>query len=308
MKFYAPAGAQDVYRALALETVLLDHFPGSEPVLFCWIGASAVVMGKNQNPWKECNLDWIKDQELHLARRISGGGTVYHDKGNLNISWILPRAEYRAENVHQLLIRTLATLDISAELSKGGSLTVDGSKISGSAFCYRKDRVLHHGTLLVEADLPRLRAALSPTGISMETHAVPSQPASVVNIKTLQPTLSFGKIQRALLETAEKFFGPATPLSVENFEDLLKKETVRLASPEWIWGQTPSFKTSTIFPDGRTLFYKVRKGGITDITCNGKEIVLNKVPSFPQGDFTELEAQLNLEANTFAEFLRSEGW
>lgn len=308
MKFYAPAGVQDVYRALALETVLLDHFPSSEPILFCWIGAPAVVMGKNQNPWKECNLDWIKEQELHLARRVSGGGAVYHDEGNLNISWILPRAEYRVEKMHQLLIRTLATLGINAELSKGGSLTVDGSKISGSAFCYRKDRVLHHGTLLVNADLPRLRAALSPTRISMETHAVPSQPASVVNIKTLQPTLSFGKIQRALLEMAEKGFGPATPLSVEGFEDPLKKETVRLASSEWIWGQTPSFKTSTIFPDGRTLSFKVRKGGITDIACNGELVVLNKVPSFPQGDFTELEAQLKLKPDTLAGFLRSEGW
>lgn len=310
MKFYAPSGLQDVYRSLALENLLLEEFPGPEAILYCWRGEPAVVMGKNQNPWKECNLTWIQEQKLRLARRVSGGGTVFHDEGNLNISWILPRTKYKAADMHELLIRALALLNIQAEVSKGGSLTVDGKKISGSAFCYRKNRVLHHGTLLMEADLPRLRSALSPLEVEMETHAVPSQPAAVVNLKTLSPRLSVGKVQQALIDTAEKVFGPATPLFLDTFIDpgLLDREAKRLAAAEWIWGQTPGFHPHIRLSDKAELTFKVQNGLIKDVRLNDQLVSLVNNPTFPDGEYSELEQAAGLAAGRFRNLLEKNGW
>lgn len=310
MKFYAPSGLQNVYRSLALENLLLESLLGPEVTLSCWRGESAVVMGKNQNPWRECNLAWIQEQKLRLARRVSGGGAVYHDEGNLNISWNLPRGKYQAADMHNLLIRALSLLNIPAEVSKGGSITVDGKKISGSAFCYRKDRVLHHGTLLMEANLPRLRSALSPRQVKMETHAVPSQPAPVVNLKTLNPQLTVGKVQRALIDAAEKVFGPATPLSLEAYIDqkALDMESERLASAEWIWGQTPGFHSCLKLSEENELTFKVQKGEITEMKHNDRILPLAKRPGFPEGDYSEIEHALGLSPGDFGALLIKEGW
>jgi lipoate---protein ligase len=305
VKMYAPAGVMDVYRALALENVFLDDATLTEPLLFCWVGDAAVVMGKNQNPWRECNLPVIRGRKLKLARRVSGGGSVYHDPGNLNISWILPREEYRAEAMHELFIRALGRLGIQARLGQGGSIVVAEGKISGSAFCYRKDKVLHHGTLLLDADLDLLQAALSPPGLKMHTHAVASVPASVVNLKTLLPELNREQIQDALMQEAESRFGEVEPIDEPGLPADLEHEGVRLASSEWIWAQTPGFHSQVTLQDGRELRFRVHKGKMSELQVNGVTLELERLPDFPGGDFRELEGKLG---SAIADVFSQAGW
>ncbi len=305
MKFYAPSGIQGVIRALALESRMLEDPAGEDGLLFCWSGEKAVVMGKNQNPWRECDLDFIRETDCTLARRVSGGGTVYHDPGNLNISWVLPRDKYRAEEMHGILIRALNQLDITAELGNGGSLVVAGKKISGSAFCYRKDRVLHHGTLLLDADLGELRAALAPPKMRIETHAVDSVPAPVINLKTLQPEIDKRLIQESLLKEAEKTFGNLEPL--QELPDI-QSEADHLTTDEWLWGQTPAFTSQVKLPEGGELHFKVRKGKITECRVGGQKIDLAPAPGFPDGDYAELDQALGLRAGGMDALFKQSGW
>jgi lipoate-protein ligase A len=190
---------REITRNLAVEEWLLDHAPHL-PVLFLYVNDPCVVIGKNQNPWRECRLSLMEQENVPLARRISGGGTVYHDPGNLNVSVIVPRTEYREDKQYELIFQTLeATALRHRNFSKLGknSLGVDGKKFSGQAFCFRGERVLHHGTLLVNADLKRLGRYLGPELEGIQTKAVASVPAQVTNLSGL----TIETLSTALIET-----------------------------------------------------------------------------------------------------------
>lgn len=308
MKIFAPEEVQSVYRSLALENLWLGHPAGEAGLLFCWCGEASVVMGKHQNPWRECRLAYIREQGLPLARRVSGGGTVYHDPGNLNISWILPREKYRAEEMHGLLIRSLKSLGVPAEAGAGGSLVAAGKKISGSAFCYRKDRVLHHGTLLLNADLEKLSMALSAPELEMQTHAVDSVRASVMNLRARDPELTRRKVTGALIREAEKIFGKVEALAEGDLPEHLEEETARLASADWIWNQTPGFRSILKWPDGRELRFRVHKGKMTECQSGDLEIELKGGVPFPDGDFGRLELQLGWEKGSIPLKMAEAGW
>lgn len=309
MKIFAPEKVLDVYRALALENMFLDYMSLIPPLLFCWVGEAAVVMGKNQNPWRECNLEMIRRRNLKLARRVSGGGSVYHDPGNLNIAWILPREGYRADRMHEVLIRALKRSGIQAASGQGGSLRVPEGKISGSAYCFRRDRVLHHCTLLLDADLELLRAVLSPPRLQMETHAVDSVPASVVNLKTLVPGLTQEMIQESLIQEAEPVFGRAVRMERGPFPDpMMELESLRMGSSEWIWDQTPGFRSALKLSDGKEFRFRIHKGKMSECQMDNEPVELEESPNFPDGDFRELETKLGREAGSLARSLMDAGW
>jgi lipoate-protein ligase A len=135
---------------------------------------------------------------IPIARRISGGGAVWHDAGNLNFCLITFRGEYRQIDVFGQTIDALRDLGICACLQNTNSLVADGRKISGTAFCFRGAGVLHHGTLLIHSDLDSLRCALHPALPELETRAVPSRPAEVANTSEFAPTITHEDAIRAL--------------------------------------------------------------------------------------------------------------
>jgi lipoate-protein ligase A len=199
----------DIYRNLAVEEWLLDHAPHL-PVLFLCVNDPCVVIGKNQNPWRECRLSLMEKEGVPLARRISGGGAVYHDPGNLNVSVIVPRTEYVEKKQYDLIFQTLeATALRHRKLSMLGrnALGVEGFKFSGQAFCHRRDRSLHHGTILVNSDLARLGRYLGPELEGIETKAVASVPARVANLSQFKPELTVEKLSAALIETFKGMYG-----------------------------------------------------------------------------------------------------
>ena len=261
----------DVYRNLAVEEWLLSRAEGRGPILFLCVNSPCVVIGKNQNPWRECWLSLMGKEGVVLARRISGGGAVYHDEGNLNVGVIVPRTEYREEKQYELIIQTLGKFGVKASKLRKNSLSVDGKKFSGQAFCFRGQHVLHHGTLLVNSDLDRLNRYLGAEVTGIETKAVASVPAVVANLSIFAPELTVEKLSAALIEEFQRRYGgnvgQASCLSgqagslsyVEKNipEAELLPIVEKLSSDNWKLGHTPRFKVTI---NGQEL--EVEKGQI----------------------------------------------
>lgn len=238
----------DVYENLAVEDVLLDDATLTEPVVFIYRNDDAVVIGKNQNPWRECAVSRLDELGVKLARRVSGGGAVYHDPGNLNISCIVPRERYQRCEMLKLFIRGLAGIDVSARIENSTSLVAGEKKISGNAFCYRRDKVLHHGTFLCEANLEKLRAALVPDLPEMETRAVASVPMPVMN---LGERAKGDVLVKAIIDALSTEWGTAkAPEQVPFRREDIAARVERMRSWEWLYGTTPDF---SVRRDGRVV-------------------------------------------------------
>lgn len=234
---------------------MLDGAAGNPPVLFIWQSRPAVVIGKHQNPWRECNLDWMKAHDVLLARRHTGGGAVYHDEGNLNFAYFMPRAEYEADTVFRWVEAALARLDVHVSRMNRTSLAVSEGKVSGNAFCFRKNGAQHHGTLLVNADLSNVEAALRAPDWTFDTRATPSIRAKVINLADVRPGLSLQDVVDALSQG----------LAVAPIEDWIDHEAASSCAKErqldeWLYGKTPTF---TVTIDGRAI--EVKQGRIVSI-------------------------------------------
>ncbi len=262
--------SDDVYENLAREEYLFDAATPDTVCFLLYVDGESVVMGKHQNPWREIDVGTARAKGVAIARRISGGGTVFHDRGNLNFSFILPRRLFDRRANLEVVVRALGRLGIPAEVSPRFDILAAGRKISGNAFCFHREMALHHGTLLVDARLDRLgplldglqgAAGRSAGGSALiESYAVASRPAQVVNLKELQPALSPGRIALELKEEVERFYaspagstrgtggpGPVSPIAVEELDgrffavERVRELRARNAEPAWLFDSTPRF-------------------------------------------------------------------
>jgi len=273
----------DPYFHLAAEMVLVQR--AKDPILMLWRSTPSVVCGKHQNACAEANIQFCSANEIKVARRISGGGTVFHDLGNVNFTFIknLDEGMEKAVNYKQFLepVRhVLASLGIETTYSHRDDLLVNGLKISGNAqHIYQKGlRVLHHGTLLYESDLKSLSAALHTSG-SYEGKSVPSNRSAVTNIrdvKDLGDTVSFlGHLQREF----SKFYGLVfqghdafTESELKEIEDLRAE---KFSKDSWILGYSPKYiHKREINWEGRIeqLYMKVQDGIIQEMTLNERSM------------------------------------
>ncbi len=271
------ADSLDPLRNLAAESMLLDDVPDLGAALMLWRGAPSVVIGKNQNPWRECDLDVLASFEGVLARRISGGGAVYHDPGNLNYSWFSPRETYVEEDVFARVIEALGALGFDVKRFGSNGLAVGGRKISGTAFCLRKTGALHHGTLLLDADLERMDSVLTPSRGSFETHAVTSNPAEVVNLSELRPGITSADLEQSLVHAFEEAYGAVKERHALDELDGGDLNTRRddMATWDWRFGKTPRFRLDlplTIDEGTANLLIDVEQGRIERAETGGAEL------------------------------------
>lgn len=233
----------DIYRNLAAEEFLLERC--EETALFLWRSECAVVLGKNQNPWRECLVREMQRDGIPFARRVSGGGTVYHDLGNLNYALFMPRNTYEPEKPYEVVRQALLPFGIGAEKTGQSNLSVSGRKFSGNAFAFKRNRVMHHGTLLINADLQRLGRYLKPTLSGIETHAIASVPATVCNLTEFVPELTAGSVGAALHATFLDLFADGSALTESDDSSLdqefIEERTARHKTREWQFGHTPRF-------------------------------------------------------------------
>ena len=202
------------HKNLAMEDALLRALPESEAVLFLWQNAHTVVIGAGQNAWRECRTQLLSDEGGTLARRSSGGGAVYHDMGNLNFSFIVPKGMYDVARQLRVVCAAVRALGIDAEPSGRNDILAGGRKFSGNAFRLLKHSALHHGTLLVNVDMGKLGRYLNVDAKKMAMKGVKSVPSRVVNLSELG-SATIGGMQAALIDAFCAEYGDAEPVDVE---------------------------------------------------------------------------------------------
>lgn len=262
------ASGLDPYRNLAREQVLLEHGPADGVVLYLWQNENTVVIGRNQNAWKECRLSLLEAEGGRLARRLSGGGAVFHDLGNLNFTFLLPREDFDIPKQLQVICTACRSFGIPAEISGRNDLTAAGLKFSGNAFYKSGGRAYHHGTLLLNADLDKLTRYLSPPKAKLAAKGVASVRSRVENLCAMVPFMTEKAMMRQLISAAEKVYGFTAKELV--FTPEMEAETARLtekyASREWRLGANvpASFSCQQTFSWGTvSLELQVEKGIIT---------------------------------------------
>lgn len=220
-----------------MEEVLFENLQPVQEIFLLYVNKPCVVIGRHQNPWKETKPMKLARQGIPLLRRISGGGTVWHDLGNINFSWLGPKQAYDRSKVDRWIASALADFGIRFDISSKGDYLYKGAKFSGNAFAFHSDRVLHHGTLLVSAQIQSLEDFMGGIPV-VQSLGVPSRPAVVMNLNELDPRLDVPSLIEVLIKKTE-----LTPSALPSLRD---DERLRLrADKEWILGQTPRFQIRT---------------------------------------------------------------
>ena len=211
------------YHNQALERVLMDTVAPGECRLYLWQNRRTVVIGRNQNPWRECHIARLEEDGGHLARRLSGGGAVYHDTGNLNFTFLIRKADYDVARQLEVILRAVKLLGIRAEKSGRNDLTAEGRKFSGNAFYESGDFCYHHGTLLLDTDTEEMSRYLNVAADKLAAKGVASVRARVVNLRELCPGLELAALEDALVKAFGEVYD-CVPRPME--EEELAKELV----------------------------------------------------------------------------------
>ncbi len=233
---------------LALEDFFLRE-ASALPLCFFYVNRPCVVLGRFQNPWKECHLPYLVENDIWMVRRQSGGGCVFHDEGNLNFSFILPDSSIDRRKHCELLQRAFSKAGIVLQISERHDLWVENKegewrKVSGSAFKQTKNGSFHHGTFLVNSDLNKLEESLRHTFIPKETKSIPSVRSKVATLNEKYPGI---EIQDVIDLMAFELKSPITTIDGEILSRPEVQESFqKLTSWEWLWGETPLFEMKTI--------------------------------------------------------------
>ena len=248
------SGSFDPFWNLALEQHLLETVEGGCCLLYLWQNQKTVVIGRNQNPWAECRADLLESEGGHLARRLSGGGAVFHDLGNLNFTFIVPTGDYDLAKQQRVLLAACRCFGVPAELNGRNDLITNGRKFSGNAFYRSGQRAYHHGTLLVDVDGEQLMRYLTPPRAKLEARGVASVRARVVNLRELCPAVTVEGLKQALVESFEEVYGLKSAPRALHEEDRRRVEALREHYAGWAWrfGQRLPFtlRTEGRFPWG----------------------------------------------------------
>ncbi len=242
----------DPWINLAAEEFLLKERPGD--VFLLYRNAPSVVVGKHQNTLAEINVDYVRSQGLRVARRLSGGGAVYHDTGNLNFVFIRSGESGSLvdfKGFTRPILEALAKCSVNARFEGRNNLCVHGLKFSGNAEHVYKNRVLHHGTLLFDSDLEALEAAIRVPAGRYKDKAVKSLRSRVTNLAPLlRPPLDMKGFINHLLEHMFAMFPNCymEPLSEEEWRHIRQLAQKKYSQWEWIYGYSPRYEMRKRIP------------------------------------------------------------
>ena len=238
--------SNDIYENLALEQHLAQNVQSGQLILFLWQNRSCVVIGRNQNAWKECRTDILAEEGVTLSRRLSGGGAVYQDMGNLNFTFCSLEKDSDIPLQHRVVLEACRLLGIDARVSGRNDLLVGDFKFSGNSFYSHNGRCFHNGTILLDVDLKKMEKCLSPSDLKLASKAVDSVRSRVVNLKKLKPVINCASMCDAL----KKAFSMVYNLEITEInQDMLDKQDIEekkdfFGSYEWVYGRNADFPVS----------------------------------------------------------------
>lgn len=230
---------------LAMEQYVFDCLPRDRMYFMLWQNDNSIIVGKYQNTLSEINLEAVERRGIRVVRRLSGGGAVYHDMGNLNFTFITDAASGTALDMKlfcQPVVRTLAALGVHAEVNGRNDITIDGKKFSGNSQYLRQGRVMHHGTIMFNSDLSVVSEALQVDPTKFQTKGVRSVRSRVTNVADhLDRPVSLPEFRRILLENIlRENPGQPYPLTPKDLAAVEKLREERYATWDWNYGQSPA--------------------------------------------------------------------
>ena len=253
---------------MAHDEFLLEGLSGT---VFClWQNAPAVIIGRNQSVYSEVNLQYLKANNITLARRVTGGGAVYHDNGNLNYSIAGPAKE--VEQHYDTMANALRLLGLNAERTGRNDIMVNGLKCSGWAKRLSKDRMMIHGTLMWDVNLQNLTDALSTPGSKLATAGIESVRSRVINLKPLLPQFKSIEEFKDKLQTILKGEDTEITLTDTQKAEITQKADTKFRTWDWIYGHSPEteFESTQRFSCGTvTAHYTLNKGVFKEIHFTG---------------------------------------
>lgn len=260
MLFVDNRGITDPTLNLALEEYVLRHKPADDDCLLFYINAPSIIIGRNQNTVEEINSAVVDERGITVVRRISGGGAVYHDLGNLNFSFITPFLQgrfNRYDHFTKPVLSTLQALGVPAELGGRNDILADGRKISGNAQFATTSRMFSHGTLLFDSNLDDVTAALQPKPGKVESKGVKSIRSRVANISEfVREPLTVAELRERILEeifgTRDRAAIPSIEITDEDWAKVHELRATKYGTRAWNFGENPkcNVQRTRRFPAG----------------------------------------------------------
>ncbi|MDF2039186.1 lipoate--protein ligase [Cytobacillus oceanisediminis] len=293
MLFIDNQGITDPRINLAIEEYALKNLDIEETYLLFYINEPSIIIGKNQNTVEEINTEYVENNGIHVVRRLSGGGAVYHDLGNLNFSFITKddgESFHNFQKFTEPVVEALQKLGVNAELSGRNDLMAEGRKISGNAQFSTKGRMFSHGTLLFDSEIESVVSALKVKKDKIESKGIKSIRSRVANISEfLDKKITIQEFRTLLLKN---IFGdldeiPEYTLTNDDWEKIHQLSKERYQNWDWNYGKSPKFdlQHSHRFPVGQIdIRLNVTKGKIEECKIYGD--------FFGVGDVSEIENKL----------------
>jgi lipoate-protein ligase A len=248
MRFVSNKGITDPAINLALEEYILRSLPSEHDYLLFYINEPSIIIGKNQNTVEEINAEYVEASKLHVVRRLSGGGAVYHDLGNLNFSFIMQDDGGSFHNFRKFtepVVKALRKLGVEAELTGRNDLQVGERKISGNAQFHTRGKMFSHGTLLFDSEIENVVSALKVNAEKYVSKATKSIRSRVANISEFLPEpMTVEQFRETLLQSIFEDRGgepAAYELTEADWEKVHKLADERYRSWEWNYGRSPAF-------------------------------------------------------------------
>ncbi|WP_436942124.1 lipoate--protein ligase [Staphylococcus xylosus] len=292
MKFISNNNITDPTLNLAMEEYVLKNMPKDDSYFLFYINRPSIIIGKNQNTIEEVNQSYIDEQGIDVVRRISGGGAVYHDTGNLNFSFVTDddgNSFHNFQKFTEPIVEALKSLGVDAKLSGRNDIQVGEAKISGNAMVKVKDRMFSHGTLMLNSELDEVQNALKVNPAKIKSKGIKSVRSRVANISEfLDEPIDIDKFKEIILKS---IFGETQveeyKLTDEDWRKIEKLSNEKYRTWEWNYGRNPkyNFEREEKFEKGFVqIKLDVKKGRIEHAKIFGD--------FFGEGDITELENAL----------------
>lgn len=267
--YFYMSDSNDGWRNLAIDGFFLESLKKDDIMLYLYVNANAVIIGKNQNAWRECNIDAMEKDCVQLVRRHTGGGAVFHDDQNLNFSFIMNEDQYDVRRQMGVIQKMVADLGMTAELSGRNDILIEGKKFSGNAFAASRGMKAHHGTIMVNTDLSRLSGYLNVSEKKMHAKGVTSVKSRVCNLVDFNSSVNVQTVIELLKKEYQSEYGAYTDYKLSK-QELARIEELYTTQSSWEWrfGRTPAFdyQLEERFSFGEMQFlFQIKEGYILDV-------------------------------------------